>query len=537
MSSDVDVVLPVPPEPEPVDPGPFAVAAALAAAVANPVVGPFAVSSDVDVVLPVPLEPEPVDPGPFAVAAAVAATGVTNPVVGPFAVSSDVDVVLPVPPEPEPVDPGPFAVGAAARRVSLPTPSSARSPSPATSTSSCRSRPSRSPRIPDRSPSPLPLLRAASRTPSWVPFAVSSDVDVVLPVPPEPEPIDPGPFSVDAPPANPAIAHVVAGPFAVADDIEIVVLPTTPVEVDPGPFAIAAAVVDRPVAHAALGAFAVSSVVPFEHALPPEPEPEPEPVVAAAHPPRQAPEPAKPRSSIIETAMRLDNDQTMLVRMVSLVARIGARAVANVKVEGLDEIPREGPVILAVNHVSNADAVVTGAWLSESLAPADPLARQEGDVRLAGRRLDRRATAGSTRSTAAPPTSRPSGSRTRILDEGHVLFVFPEGTRSPTARSRRPRTASPMLALRTGAPIVPIGDRRPERRLAEGPEAPASRAATSRSGSASRSGSPTSLPPRARTGETAKGLATTDDHGRIAALLPPAPAGRLRRTVSPSTRR
>ena len=41
--------------------------------------------------------------------------------------------------------------------------------------------------------------------------------------------------------------------------------------------------------------------------------------------------------------MRLDNDQTMLVRMVSLVARIGSRAVANVQVEGLDNIPRKGP--------------------------------------------------------------------------------------------------------------------------------------------------------------------------------------------------
>ena len=45
----------------------------------------------------------------------------------------------------------------------------------------------------------------------------------------------------------------------------------------------------------------------------------------------------------------------------------------------------------------------------------------------------------------------------RVLNEGHVLMIFPEGTRSPTGELQKPKDGLAMLALRTGAPIVPIG--------------------------------------------------------------------------------
>jgi 1-acyl-sn-glycerol-3-phosphate acyltransferase len=45
----------------------------------------------------------------------------------------------------------------------------------------------------------------------------------------------------------------------------------------------------------------------------------------------------------------------------------------------------------------------------------------------------------------------------RILDEGHPLLIFPEGTRSPTGALQEAKDGVAMLALRTGARIVPIG--------------------------------------------------------------------------------
>jgi 1-acyl-sn-glycerol-3-phosphate acyltransferase len=154
---------------------------------------------------------------------------------------------------------------------------------------------------------------------------------------------------------------------------------------------------------------------------------------------------------------RLDGHLTPLISTVALGARTVARAVTRVRVEGaLDAIPRSGPVILAANHISNGDAVIIGAWLTKALGRR---------LHWLGKRemFDWPIVGWMARNGGVHPVDRGAADveafRTaqRVLDEGHVLMIFPEGTRSPTGELQRPKDGLAMLALRTGAPIVPIG--------------------------------------------------------------------------------
>ena len=193
------------------------------------------------------------------------------------------------------------------------------------------------------------------------------------------------------------------------------------------------------------------------------------------------------------------------------------------RLEGaVDDIPREGPVIIAANHSSNLDAVVIGSWLIPKLGrrihwlgkkelfawPVVGWAAANGGVHP----VDRDAADVEAFRLAK-----------RILDEGQILFVFPEGTRSPDGALQQARDGVAVLALRTGAPIVPVAIAGSYRVWPRARSCPI-RAATSRS----ESGEPFRLAdvlPPGMDRRTAKGLATTLIMERIAALLPPRQRG------------
>lgn len=153
----------------------------------------------------------------------------------------------------------------------------------------------------------------------------------------------------------------------------------------------------------------------------------------------------------------LDSSITPLIAAMTFGGRVFGRAMTRVSIDGaIDEIPREGPVIIAANHASNLDAVVLGSWLIPRIGrrfqwlgkkelfawPVVGFLARHGGVHPVDRaRAD----------VEAYRLAK------RILDEGHVLFVFPEGTRSPNGALQAGRDGVASLGLRTGAPIVPVG--------------------------------------------------------------------------------
>lgn len=244
-----------------------------------------------------------------------------------------------------------------------------------------------------------------------------------------------------------------------------------------------------------------------------------------------APKPAAPeptpvpstrrKSGLLETAMRLDNDQTILVRMVALVSRIGSRLFANIRIEGLERIPRTGAVILAANHISNADPVVVGAWVTPALwrRRIHWLGKRElFDWPIFGWLAAHCGVHPVDRGTADVEAFRLA---IRILEAGHVLMIFPEGTRSPTGELQEAKDGLATLAMRTGATIVPIGVNNSDAVWAKGRKLPSPFPRRTITVHVGEPFTTESLVPPGTERRAAKVVATTAIMGRIAALLEP----------------
>ena len=156
----------------------------------------------------------------------------------------------------------------------------------------------------------------------------------------------------------------------------------------------------------------------------------------------------------------LPDDADWYVRLWAFIARLGLRTFTRVRVEGLHEavakLPPDGPLIIASNHASNADGVLVGGWLTPALGRR---------IHWLGKRemIDAPVMGPLARRGSVHPVDRAGADveafrlATRILDEGHVLMVFPEGTRSHDGRLQEAKDGLAMLALRTGARILPVG--------------------------------------------------------------------------------
>lgn len=130
------------------------------------------------------------------------------------------------------------------------------------------------------------------------------------------------------------------------------------------------------------------------------------------------------------------------------------------RVSGREHVPAHGPLIVVCNHISHFDALLLVAllpWPIEFMAVTDlwqvpvtgwfirlygaiPLRRGEGDRAALRAALD-------------------------VLARGGVLGIAPEGYIVPGAALVRPQPGAAYLALRSGAPLLPVGIAGTERAL------------------------------------------------------------------------
>ena len=123
----------------------------------------------------------------------------------------------------------------------------------------------------------------------------------------------------------------------------------------------------------------------------------------------------------------------------------------DLRVEGLEHLPRRGPYIVAANHHNYLDAVVLGVsvpapiafivmprvWRATLLHP--PFHRHVGSIPINLERPD----IGALRRALAH------------LERGGVVGIFPEGPFSVRGRLERGLPGVALLALKSGVPVIP----------------------------------------------------------------------------------
>ena len=118
---------------------------------------------------------------------------------------------------------------------------------------------------------------------------------------------------------------------------------------------------------------------------------------------------------------------------------------------GREHVPKNGPLIVASNHLNNADP----PFLARALGrPPIFMAKKE--------MVEKPVIGALFRAWGAFPVRRGEPDRAAlraaedVLRRGEVLLMFPEGTRSRTGAMNHAHPGTGLIALRTGAPILPM---------------------------------------------------------------------------------
>ncbi|NJC97011.1 MAG: 1-acyl-sn-glycerol-3-phosphate acyltransferase [Anaerolineae bacterium] len=144
-------------------------------------------------------------------------------------------------------------------------------------------------------------------------------------------------------------------------------------------------------------------------------------------------------------------DDTPQRRALVAFARMLFSLVMEMEVDGLGYFPREGPVILAANHVTNFDVFPMQFALPRPIffmGKAELFRNPIVDVLI--------------RTLSGFPVHRGGNDQwamrhaAKVLNHGQTLGMFPEGTRSKSRGLKVAKTGTARLAIEADCPIVPM---------------------------------------------------------------------------------
>jgi 1-acyl-sn-glycerol-3-phosphate acyltransferase len=138
-------------------------------------------------------------------------------------------------------------------------------------------------------------------------------------------------------------------------------------------------------------------------------------------------------------------------RFANVVLRFLIRLLLDCELEGLENLPEEGPLIAVQNHMISIDTVIGAAFIDREIMGmskvenyrnplVSALFRAYGTFPIRRGEVDRQALRTSL----------------MVLKQGKVLMVAPEGTRSKTNTLQKGKDGLSYIAVKSCVPIMPI---------------------------------------------------------------------------------
>ena len=135
-----------------------------------------------------------------------------------------------------------------------------------------------------------------------------------------------------------------------------------------------------------------------------------------------------------------------------LIVRILLLLLTRRQVRGRENIPNQGPLLVVANHLSLADPPLLNISLGRKVIF---MAKEKLFRYVVLRHVIR--SLGAFPVHRGRPDMKAFRQAEQVLAQGLTLVIFPEGMRSHSARLQHPFSGPALIAVRSGAPILPVG--------------------------------------------------------------------------------
>jgi 1-acyl-sn-glycerol-3-phosphate acyltransferase len=127
------------------------------------------------------------------------------------------------------------------------------------------------------------------------------------------------------------------------------------------------------------------------------------------------------------------------------------RIILRVEIRGLENVPRDGALVVAISHSSFVDPLLVGVYLPRDVVPMAKIEAFNFPILGACIRWY-----GAFAVRRGEVDVRAFKNALEVLQKGAAMVIAPEGHRSESGALQRGREGAIMLSLRSGAPILPV---------------------------------------------------------------------------------